>query len=91
MVDINIVKIGNKFFSVKCSLVFEKDERGSVVTAKILNVDLVEPSDQTSYRKIKNIFHMTGAETLSRLKYQNVYNAVIKKLIQKFRMAVLNI
>ena len=91
MIDINVIKAGGKFYSGKCSLLFDKDERGTVVTAKILNVDLVEPNGPTSYRKIKGVFHTEGFDVLSRMKYQNIYDALTKKLIQKFKMSVLNI
>ena len=91
MIDINIVKVGTSYYSVKCNLTFENDERGSVVTAKILNVDLIDPRGKTSYTKLKNIFQGNGVQVLSRLKYQNIYTAITEKLIQKFRMDVLNI
>lgn len=91
MIDINVIKANGNFYSVKCSLTFSEDERGNVVTVKILNVDLVDPKDSTTYTKLKTIFHSEGFDTFSRIKYQNIYDALTKKLIQKFRMDVINI
>lgn len=91
MIDINIIKSNGKHYSVKCNLIFDKSEGKTIVTAKILNVDLINPVSATSYVKLKNVFHSDGFEVLSRLKYQHIYDGITKKLIQKFKMDVLNI
>lgn len=91
MIDINMVKANGQDYSVKCSLTFENDNRGTVVTAKILNVDLIEPLDATSYKKLKNVFSSNGGEMLNKTKYASIYSAISQKLVQKFRMNVLNI
>ncbi len=41
MIDINLVKTNSKYYSVKCNLTFNE---GSVVTVKIIGLNLVEPT-----------------------------------------------
>ena len=91
MIDINMVRANGQNYSVKCSLTFENDDRGTVVTAKILNVDLIEPIDATSYKKLKTVFASSGSDMLNKTKYASIYSAITQKLVQKFRMNVLNI
>ena len=91
MIDINMIRANGQDYSVKCSLTFTNDERGTVVTAKILNVELIEPLDTTSYKKLKDVFSSNEGGMLNRTKYASIYNAISQKLIQKFRMNVLNI
>lgn len=91
MIDINIVKCNGNFYSVKCNLVFEKEDGKSVVTAKILNVDLVSPTGVSTYNKLKNVFTYTGVNILNKEKYADLYSVVGQKLAKKFRMGILKI
>ena len=91
MIDINIVKANAKYYSVKCELTFSNDSKEEV-TARIIALDLVNPTGGTSFTKLKTLFHSEShKDNLSRVKYPYVYDAITKKLIQKYRMKVLNI
>jgi len=91
MIDIIIVKSNDKNYSAKCSLTFTNDERGKVATVKILNVELIDSIDGSSYRKLKTIFTAGSVSSLRNIGYSDLYNEITKKLIQKYRMNVLNI
>ena len=91
MIDINIIKANGKYYSVKCDLKFSHDDE-DIVTVMILSLDMVEPTGTTSFMKIKSLFKSeTSNDILSRLKYPYIYEALTKKLIQKYKMKVLNI
>lgn len=91
MVDINIIKANSKYYSVKCDLTFSNDETNTVI-AKVIGLDMVEPTGLTSFKKIKSLFHSSNpSDLLSKVKYPFIYEAITKKLIQKYRMKVLNI
>ena len=91
MIDINVIKVGGKYYSVKCELEFSNDEE-NIVTAKIVGLDMVDPGENSSFRKIKSLFHSSSPqELLSKVKYSYIYDAITKKLIQKYKMKVLNI
>ena len=90
MIDISIIKANAKYYSVKCDLTITTNNEE--VTAKIIGLDMVNPTSGTSFSKIKSLFHSSGPnDVLSRLKYPYIYDAITKKLIQKYRMKVLNI
>ena len=58
MLDINIIKVNDKNYSIKTKLDFyEKDE----VRVTILNIDEVELSSNTSFTKLKNIWSKQDA------------------------------
>ena len=88
MIDIILIKINSKIFSVKCKLKFDEDE---TVFVKIIGLDQVQPISSSSVIKIKTVFESEGGSILSKIKYPYIYNEVIKKLIQKYRMKVINI
>ena len=90
MIDINIIKANAKYYSVKCELSFDNVE--NTVTARVIGLDMVELTGSTSFKKIKSLFHSeTNKDFLSKVKYPYIYDALIKKLIQKYKMKVLNI
>ena len=91
MIDINIIKANGKYYSVKCDLTFSGSDR-KTVTAKVISLDLVELNGATSFKKLKSVFESSKPnEVLSKLKYPYIYEAITKKLVQKFKMKVLNI
>lgn len=91
MIDINIIKANGKYYSVKCDLIFSNDKNESV-NVKVIGLDLVDPSGATSFTKIKSLFHSTSySDTLSKIKYPYIYDAIIKKIIQKYKIKVINI
>lgn len=54
MLDVSMINIGNKCYSVKTKLSFE-DER-QTVRMSILNVEEVVRTSQTSFTKIKTVY-----------------------------------
>lgn len=84
MLDINIIKINDKNYSVKTKLDFyEKDE----VRVTILNIDEVELSSTTSFTKLKNIWSKQDAnDQFNFIKFKQIYQNLTKKLIAKYRI-----
>jgi hypothetical protein len=83
MIDINIIRAGNKTYSVKTKIDTSKDEMSVI----ILNVDEVSLTSNTSYTKLKTIWtNPTGNSQFETIKYNEIYQAIIKRLISKYKM-----
>ena len=83
MIDINIINVSNKTYSVKTQIKTNENEAKVI----ILNVDEVSLDTNTSYTKIKNVWtNPTGNSQFETLKYNDIYQAIIKKLIAKYKM-----
>jgi hypothetical protein len=83
MIDINIIKAGNKTYSIKSRIEHNIDEMKVV----ILNVDEVSLTSNTSYTKLKTIWtNPTGNAQFETIKYNDIYQAIIKRLISKYKM-----
>jgi hypothetical protein len=84
MLDINIIKVNDKNYSIKTKLDFyEKDE----VRVTILNIDEVELSSNTSFTKLKNIWSKQDAsDQFNFIKFKQIYQILTKKLIAKYRI-----
>ena len=90
MIDINVVKANGKYYSVKCDISLDKN--ADSLTARVIGLDLVELTSSTSIKKIKTFFRSeTSKDFLSKIKYPYIYDAIIKKLIQKYKIKTLNI
>jgi hypothetical protein len=83
MIDINIIRAGNKTYSVKTKIDTSDDEMSVI----ILNVDEVSLRSNTSYTKLKTIWtNPTGNSQFETIKYNEIYQAIIKRLISKYKM-----
>ena len=84
MLDINIIKVNDKSYSIKTKLDFyEKDE----VRVTILNIDEVELSSNTSFTKLKNIWSKQDVnDQFNFIKFKQIYQTLTKKLIAKYRI-----
>lgn len=84
MLDINIIKVNDKNYSVKTKLDFYKEDE---VRVTILNVDEIELSSTTSFTKLKNIWSKQDSEDyFNFIKFKQIYQAITKKLIAKYRI-----
>lgn len=83
MIDINIIRAGNKTYSIKTKINTSDDEMSVI----ILNVDEVSLTSNTSYTKLKTIWtNPTGTSQFETIKYNEIYQAIIKRLISKYKM-----
>lgn len=90
MIDINIIKANAKYYSVKCDVSLNNID--SSLTARVIGLDMVELTGATSFKKIKTLFRSESSKDfLSKVKYPYIYDAIVKKLIQKYKVKVLNI
>jgi hypothetical protein len=84
MLDINIVKAENKTYSIKTKLNFYAENE---VRVTILKIDEVELNSSTSFTKLKNIWsNDDGSSQFNHIKFKQIYNALTKKLIAKYRI-----
>lgn len=68
MIDINIIKVNSKYYSVKCELTFNNNEE---ITAKIVGLDMINPSGATSFIKLKTLFRSESIrDKLNKIKYR---------------------
>lgn len=83
MINIDMIKVGGKTYSIKTQIEANESEAKVIV----LNVDEVMPDTNTSFTKLKNIWtNQTGNSQFETLKYNDIYQALIKKLISKYKM-----
>lgn len=84
MLDINIVKVHDKTYSIKTKLNFYKEDEVRVI---ILNIDEVKLDSNTSFTKMKNIWeNLNESEQFNYVKFKQIYQAITKKLIAKYRV-----
>ena len=89
MIDVNIIKVGQKTYSVKTSITAKNNDEMNVI---ILNVDEVSMNSLTSFTKLKTIWNnQTGSSGFDTFKYNDIYQAIIKKLVAKYKMKKLTI
>lgn len=89
MVDVNIIKVGQKTYSVKTSITTQNNDEMKVI---ILNVDEVSMNSLTSFTKLKTIWsNPTGSSGFDTFKYNDIYQTIIKKLVAKYKMKKLTI
>lgn len=83
MINIDMIKVSGKTYSIKTQIEANESEAKVIV----LNVDEVMPDTNTSFTKLKNIWtNQTGTSQFETLKYNDIYQALIKKLISKYKM-----
>lgn len=89
MIDVNIIKVGQKTYSVKTSITAKNNDEMNVI---ILNVDEVSMNSLTSFTKLKTIWNNpTESSGFDTFKYNDIYQAIIKKLVAKYKMKKLTI
>ena len=82
MIDVSLIKVNGKSYSVKSSLL----NRTGSVKLIVEYVYEAENVDGSSFTKLKTLYENDGTEPFNRMKFSDIFDALTRVLARKYNI-----